>query len=77
MFPEPRPPALSRGRLDLTLESASLALIAQRGEVCGQYTNVRARLGLKEDDLVGKANREGGGQLFLFYIIWTKAEFLS
>lgn len=37
MFPEPRPPALSRGRLDLTSESGSLTLIARCGEVWGQY----------------------------------------
>lgn len=59
MFPEPRPPALSRGRLDLTLESGPLALIAWWGEVWGQYSDIRERLGLKEGDLVGKANREG------------------
>lgn len=66
MFAEPRLPALSRGRLDLTSESGSHGLIAQWVEVQGQYTDIKERLGLKESNLVGKEIGRDGGQPLLF-----------
>lgn len=58
MFPEPRLPALSRGCLDLTSESGSLALIAQWVEVYGQCMDIKERSGVKGSNPVGKSGRE-------------------